>query len=81
MPYLLFFLLASIFPMRFFNMWVLYHVNDGEHHVYFDGFIALGREDTFLKCVSTRWVMNRFFFFFFFFYIFEVTNMHSSWYN
>jgi fucose permease len=22
-------------------------------------FIALGREDTFLKCVSTRWVMNR----------------------
>ena len=25
------------------------------------GFIVLGREDTFLKCVSTRWVMNRLF--------------------
>jgi mannose-6-phosphate isomerase-like protein (cupin superfamily) len=24
-------------------------------------FIVLGREDTFLKCVSTRWVMNRLF--------------------
>ena len=24
-------------------------------------FITLGREDTFLKCVSTRWVMNRLF--------------------
>jgi predicted histidine transporter YuiF (NhaC family) len=24
-------------------------------------FIALRREDTFLKCVSTRWVMNRLF--------------------
>ena len=24
-------------------------------------FIDLGREDTFLKCVSTRWVMNRLF--------------------
>jgi hypothetical protein len=26
-----------------------------------EDFIALGREDTFLKCVSTRWVMNRLF--------------------
>lgn len=23
-------------------MWLLYHVNDGEHHVYFIGFIVLG---------------------------------------
>ncbi len=36
------FSVSLYFSHAFLYMWLLYHVNDGDHHVYFIGFIALG---------------------------------------